>query len=195
MLETWFSPPSVFGPSQILPSKPTSLSRDSSHGPLPGFQRTHPDQDFFCIGPSSRMRMTPAEPFSPSKRVNQSVTTYHSCSCADGARRRRVSLRLPPHVVYAGLRAPVLVDARHPRLFPCGTAAPDPADSIATLARLPSCKGGSHSQTRGPAFKQATSPGPGDLRNSFHRLPLVLERVAALGCWIFRRHTLGLNRR
>lgn len=84
MLETWFSPPSVFGPSQILPSKPTSLSRDSSHGPLPGFQRTHPDQDIFCIGPSSRMRMTPAEPFSPSKRVNQSVTTYHSCSCADG---------------------------------------------------------------------------------------------------------------
>lgn len=46
-------------------------------------QRTHPDQVFFCIGPSSRMRMTPPRPFPPFKRVNQSLTPYRCC--ADGA--------------------------------------------------------------------------------------------------------------
>lgn len=163
------SPPSVFEPAKILPSEATLAPKLTQLGPR---QRTHPDQVFFCIGPSSRMRMTPARPFPPHKRVNQSLTPYHSC--ADGARRRRVSLRPPParRIRRAArsrprrCKAPSSLPLRH------GGSRPSRMSPIATLARHPTCKRGRHSQTRGPHDVQATSPGPGGLRNIPIRFPM-----------------------
>lgn len=114
---------------------------------MPGLQRTHPDQVFFCIGPLSRMRMTPAKLFpTPNSLLLR---------CADGARRRR-SLRRPPCVVYTGLHVPVLVAARHLRLFPCGTAAPDPADCF-LLSRWPDIRHANGEDTRRHAARNRTS--------------------------------------
>lgn len=115
--------------------------------------------------------------------------------CADGARRRRVSLRLPPHVVYAGLRAPVLVAARHPRLFPCGMAAPDPAD-CPLLPRWPDIRHANGEDTRRHAARRSSNQRPGDLRNISDRLVGLLPVLTDLGLtsWCLGRQT-DLNRR
>lgn len=117
--------------------------------------------------------------------------------CADGARRRRVSLRLPPHVVYAGLRAPVLVAARHPRLFPCGTAAPDPAD-CPLLPRWPDIRHANGEETRRHAARRSSNQsgawGPAQYfrPTSVGLLPVLTE--LGLTPWCLGRHT-DLNRR
>lgn len=116
--------------------------------------------------------------------------------CADGARRRRVSLRLPPHVVYAGLRAPVLA-ARHPRLFPCGTAAPDPAD-CPLLPRWPDIRHANGEETRRHAARRSSNQsgawGPAQYFRpaSVGLLPVLTQ--LGLTSWCLGRHT-DLNRR
>jgi hypothetical protein len=165
---------------------------------VPSLKRTHPDQAFFCIGPSSRMRMTPARSFpTPNSLLPR---------CADEARRRRVSLRRPPHVVYTGLRVTVLVAARRLGLFPRGTAAPDPA-GCPLLSRWPDIRHANGEDARRHAARHHTSQPSNQLAvwmpaQYFESLPLVWlsvlteldSPICCLGILGLSATHMGLNR-